>query len=221
VGILVVEAVLLGILLTASSPLAIMAVLVMLPTQPGGTRSAASFVAGWASVLTLIGLVPILVTGGVDFGSDSTGSSVAYGLQLGLGVASCAYAAVRIRRARQHRDPPPPKWLDRAARIPPLAAFGMGALLPYYVVAVACVNEVLQANLGQGASVVAYLAFVATTTLLLASPLIVIATAKEGSDARLAMMRAWLDRNSQLMITLVVAGLGVLLVLRGLVGLLS
>ena len=220
-GVVIVEALLLGILLTASSPIAIMAVLVMLPTRPGGTRSAAAFVAGWAAVLLAIGLFVLLGTGSVDFGDASTGSSVAFGLQLGLGLASCAYAAVRIRRSRQHRDPSPPKWLERAARIPPLAAFGMGALLPYYLVALACLDEILEANLTVGASLVAYLVFIAATTALLASPLIVIATAKQGSDERLAAMRAWLDRNSQPMITAVVLGIGVLLVLRGALGLLS
>src|SRR3954470_7176500 len=215
---LIVEAVLLGILLTASSPIAIMAVLVMLPSRPGGTRSALAFVTGWAPALLFIGIVVIFVTGSVEFGSDSTASSVTYGLQLGLGLASLAYAAVRIRRAREHRAPPPPKWLERASRIPPLAAFGMGALLPYYVVALACLGEILQAGLSPGASLVPYLVFVAVTTGLLASPLIVIATAKDSAPERLVVMRAWLDRNSQLMITLVVAGLGVLLVLRGALG---
>src|SRR3954447_8224839 len=169
-----------------------MAVLVMLPSRPGGTRSALAFVTGWATALLFIGIVVIFVTGSVEFGSDSTASSVTYGLQLGLGLASLAYAAGRIRRAREHRDPPPPRWLERAGRIPPLAAFGMGALLPYYVVALACVSEILEANGGQGAELVAYTCFVLATTALLASPLVVVATSKERSPERLAAMQGWL-----------------------------
>jgi hypothetical protein len=162
----------------------------------------------------------IFGTGDVDFGEGSTGSAVTAGLQLGLGVASLGYAFVRHRRLRTGGTPPPPKWLAHAGQVPPLAAFGLGALLPYYVVALACLGEILEAGVSQGAQVVAYLVFVVVTTGLLASPLVVVAAARDHSDERLAAMRGWLDRNSRLLITSLVAGVGVLLTVRGLLGLL-
>jgi hypothetical protein len=217
----VIESALLGIALTAASPIAIMGVLVMMPSMPHGRRSAVAFVAGWATVLLAIGLLGLLGPSGVDFGQGSTASTVTYGLQLGLGVASLGYAFIRFRRIRAHGSPPPPKWLERAGRVPPVAAFGMGALLPYYVVALACVSEILEANVSQGAELVAYAAFLIFTTGLLASPLIVVAASKERSPERLAAMGAWLDRNSGMLITILVAMIGLLLVVRGLFGLLS
>lgn len=220
-GGVIVEAALLGVVLTASSPIAIMGVLVMMPSKPRGMRSAAAFVAGWACVLLAIGLVGILGSGNLDFSSGSTASTVTFGIQLGLGIASLAYAVVRYRRLRAVGAPPPPKWLARAGTVPPLAAFGLGALLPYYVVAIACVTEILNANVSVGAGMVAYLVFVLVTTGLLASPLIVVATSKERSPERLAAMRAWLDRNSGMLITVLVAAIGLLLIARGALGLLS
>jgi hypothetical protein len=219
-GGLIVECALLGVVLTASSPIAIMGVLVMMPSKPHGMRSAGAFVAGWACVLIAIGLAGILTPGGLDFSNNSTASTVTYGLQLGLGIASLGYAFVRYRRLKTHGAPPPPKWLGRAGDVPPLAAFGLGALLPYYVVAIACVTEILQANVSVGAGLAAYLVFVLFTTGLLASPLIVVATSKERSQERLSAMRGWLDRNSGLLITVLVAGIGLLLVVRGALGLL-
>jgi hypothetical protein len=217
----ILESILLGIALTASSPIAIMGVLVMMPSRPHGTKSAAAFVAGWACVLIAIGLAGLLTTGGLDFSSGSSASRVTSGIQLGLGIASLGYAFVRFRRIRSRGTPPPPKWLARAGHVPPLAAFGMGALLPYYVVALACVSEILQANVSVAAGLVAYACFVIATTALLASPLVVVATSGERSPERLAAMQAWLDRNSGMLITLLVAGIGVLLVVRGLLGLLN
>jgi len=220
-GGLIVECALLGVVLTASSPIAIMGVLVMMPSKPRGMRSAVAFVAGWACVLLAIGLLGILGPSGLDFSNGSTASTVTYGLQLGLGIASLGYAVVRYRRLQAHGTPPPPKWLDRAGSIPPLAAFGLGALLPYYMVAIACVTEILQSNVSVTAGLVAYVVFVLFTTGLLASPLIVVASSGERSTQRLAAMRGWLDRNSGMMITLLVAAIGVLLVVRGVLGLLS
>jgi len=198
-----------------------MGVLVMMPSMPHGRRSAVAFVAGWATVLLAIGLLGLLGPSGLDFGQGSTASTVTYGLQLGLGVASLGYAIIRYRRIRARGSPPPPKWLERAGHVPPVAAFGMGALLPYYVVALACVSEILEANVSQGAELVSYAAFLIFTTGLLASPLIVVAASKERSPERLAAMGAWLDRNSGMLITILVAMIGLLLVVRGLFGLLN
>jgi hypothetical protein len=221
VGRLIVEAALLGLVLTAASPIAIMGVLVMMPSDPHGTRSAVAFVAGWFTVLLAIGLVVIYGTGSVDFGKGSTGSTVTSGLQLGLGIASLAYAVVRHRRFRTAGAPPPPKWLERAGRVRPLAAFGIGVFLPYYVVALACLGEILQAGVGRTEQLIAYLVFLAVTTGLLATPLVVVAMAKDRSDQRLAAMQHWLDRNSQMLITLLVAAVGLVLTVRGALGLLS
>ncbi|HXJ66763.1 MAG TPA: GAP family protein [Actinomycetota bacterium] len=220
-GGLIVECALLGLVLTASSPIAIMGVLVMMPSKPHGMRSAAAFVAGWACVLLAIGLLGILGPSGLDFSNGSTASTVTFGLQLGLGIASLGYAIFRYRRLRARGAPPPPKWLARAGTVPPLAAFGLGALLPYYVVAIACVTEILNANVSVGGGLVAYLAFLLVTTGLLASPLIVVATSRDRSPERLAAMQHWLDRNSGMLITLLVALIGLLLITRGGLGLLQ
>jgi Sap-like sulfolipid-1-addressing protein len=215
---LVLEAVLLGVVLTASSPIAIMGVLVMMPAIPHGKRSAAAFVAGWAVVLLAIGLVVILGTQSVDMGSKSTASLALYWVELALGVAGLVYAWVRLRRVRTRGAPPRPKWLEKAGRIPPVAAFGMGALLPYYVVALALLGDVLEAGVGTGAQVFAYAIFVVVTTGLLAAPLLV-ATFSREADAKVASMRGWLDRNDQILITAFVAMVALLMTVRGILGL--
>jgi hypothetical protein len=220
VGLLVVEAALFGLVLTASSPIAIMGVLVMMPAGPRGRRSAAAFVAGWGAVLLAIGLTVIFGTQSVDLRSTSSASVVLYWVEMTLGVAGFAYAWMRFRRIRVRGTPPPPNWLTRAGRIPPVAAFGMGALLPYYVVALACLGEVLEAGVGTGAQLVAYLIFVVVSTGLLASPLLVAAFSGE-AEAKVASMRAWLDRNDQNLVTAFVAIVAVFMTIRGILGLLQ
>jgi hypothetical protein len=49
----------------------------------------------------------------------------------------------------------------------------------------------------------------------------VVAASKERSPERLAAMGAWLDRNSGMLITILVAMIGLLLLIRGLFGLLK
>jgi Sap-like sulfolipid-1-addressing protein len=219
-GGLVLEAALFGAVLTASSPIAIVAVLVMMPAVPHGKRSATSFVAGWGAVLLAIGVVVIFGTGSVDMGSKSTATAVLYWVELALGIAGMVYAWVRFRRIKARGAPPRPKWLERAGRVPPVAAFGLGALLPYYVVALACLGEVLESGQGTGAQFVAYLVFVAVSTGLLASPLLVAAFSGQ-ADAKIAAMRTWLDRNDQNLITAFIAVIGLFMTVRGLLGLLQ
>jgi len=81
-------------------------------------------------VLLAIGIAVIFGTGSVDLGSTSTASVVLYWVELALGVAGLAYAWARFRTIGVRATPPRPKWLARAGRIPPVAAFGMGAILP-------------------------------------------------------------------------------------------
>ena len=217
-GLLVVEAALFGLVLTASSPIAIMGVLVMMLAGPRGRRSATARRVG--AVLLAIGLTVIFGTQSVDLRSTSSASVVLYWVEMTLGVAGLAYACMRFRRIRVRGTPPPPNWLTRAGRIPPVAAFGMGALLPYYVVALACLGEVLEAGVGTGAQLVAYLIFVVVSTGLLASPLLVAAFSGE-AEAKVASMRAWLDRNDQNLVTAFVAIVAVFMTIRGILGLLQ
>jgi tRNA A58 N-methylase Trm61 len=84
----------------------------------------------------------------------------------------------------------------------------------------ACLGEVLEAGVGTGAQLVAYLIFVVVSTGLLASPLLVAAFSEE-AEAKVASMRAWLDRNDQNLVTAFVAIVAVFMTIRGILGLLQ
>lgn len=219
-GGLVLETALFGAALTASSPIAIVAVLVMMPAVPHGKRSATAFVAGWGIVLLAIGVAVIFGTRSVDMGSKSAASAVLFWVELAVGIVGILYAWVRFRRIKARGAPPRPQWLERAGHVRPIIAFGLGALLPYYAVALACLGQVLESGQGTGGQFVAYLAFVVVSTGLLASPLLVAAFSSQ-ADEKVAAMRSWLDRNDQNLITAFIAVIGLLMTVRGALGLLQ
>ena len=87
------------------------------------------------------------------------------------------------------------------------------------MVALACLGEVLEAGVGTGAELVAYVVFVVVSTGLLASPLLVATFSGEG-DAKVASMRGWLERNDKNLITAFVTVVAFFMSIRGILGLL-
>lgn len=103
----------------------------------------------------------------------------------------------------------------------PVLAFGLGAFLPTYAVVMAAVSEMLSSGLSQGA-----LAAVAAGWVLLAStgvtaPLVVLVRDRERAAATYEAWRAWILGHSRAVLYGVGALVCVVLVVKGLVGLID
>jgi hypothetical protein len=217
--IVVLEMILFGAFLVAASPLAVVAEIVFV--TDGGLTRAVSFVAGWCTVLLIICVAGLGAGGGRDYSSGSTPTTVVSWLQLIAGIGLLGWVAWRIAaRRRAPADPPPPKWLAGAARLRPVGAFALGAFLPTYAIALAAVSEVVRADLAAGASIVACLVFVATATLLMAAPVLVVRSGGESSGPRLDAWRTWLHHHASDLTTGLLGLIGVVLCVRGITGLL-
>jgi hypothetical protein len=205
----------LGCVLVAASPFAVVAVIVMLSSR-SATRNAVAFLAGWFAVLIVIGAAGLLGTASVDFAPQSSGSLALAWIELAGAAALGIYVAFRLRRRQQPATTP--RWLEAAEHIRTPAAFALGAFLPTYAIALSAVAEVLHANHATAAGFAAYLVFVAVSTVLLATPLIVAVSSHEHADERLAALKAWVICNSTTLVTVLLSALALLLLVRGLSG---
>jgi hypothetical protein len=125
-----------------------------------------------------------------------------------------------VARRREPAEPEPPKWLAGAARLRPAGAFALGAFLPTYAIAFAATSDVVRANLATGAEVAAYLVFVATATLVMAAPVLVVRSGGERSGPRLEAWRTWLHHHARDLTTALIGVIGAMLLVRGITGLL-
>jgi hypothetical protein len=177
-------------------------------------------VAGWCVALAAIGAIVVSGAAAADFGEGSAPTKAVSTLQLVFGVGLLGYVLWRAVRGRR-RVAAEPRWMAGAERIGPLGAFGIGAFIPTYAIALAGLADLARSGVGPWAATLSYLVFVVVSAVGLAAPLIVVATSGGGSDERLAAWRAWLVAKSRTVVTVLLGALGVLLVVRGIQGLAS
>lgn len=206
----------------ALRPWAIMAS-VLLTTAPQGTRRAVAFAVGWMFALTAVAVVTVLFAPRHTSSSSSKALDV---LDVVIGLLLCGWFFRQRRRAR--RDPKSadggqqvPGWMARVQRMPAPLAFCAGVFLPSYIFVFAAVSEMLHVGLSKASLVLAGVAFV-----LIASAGVVAAPAvglvrRDRADAIYERWRVWLVTNSAAIVLWSAAGIGVLLTVKGLVGLLT
>ena len=111
--------------------------------------------------------------------------------------------------------------MGRVDNMSAIAAMALGAFLPSYIVVVAAVNEMLDSGLQQR-----HLAIVATIWVLLATagvaaPLYVVVRHPESAPATYERWRTWIVANSRAVLFAVGGLVAVVLVGKGIVGLLG
>jgi threonine/homoserine/homoserine lactone efflux protein len=185
----------------AVSPIPILAVILMLLTE----RSTANAIGG---VVALLGI------GRADSAEDpSTGLLIA---QFVLAALLLAGAARRWRmRARPGDDHETPKWMNAVRSVHPPRAFALGigliALNPKDALLTIATGARLAESDAAGASaVIALVVFALVSSTTIVAPILAEAAMGARAEPILERSRAWLERNGNAAVAIVLAVLGAL-----------
>jgi hypothetical protein len=205
-------------LLTSVTPWGIVAVIVLLSAK-SRPRGAIAFVAGWVASILLTGGLIIGTYSGARSKPGSSAGNAMLGIQLALGVLLLALAARRWRRrAATDASTTEPKWLGALDKMRPIVAFGLGMFWVNLVLVVAAAIAVADAELSHTDATLAYLLYALLATLGVAAILAVYYVNRARAEARLAGMRSWLTEHNAAVVSAMLAAVGLVFIVRGLIG---
>jgi hypothetical protein len=204
-------------LLTSVTPWGIVAVIVLLSAK-SRPRGAIAFVAGWVASILLTGGLIIGTYSGARSKPGSSAGNAMLGIQFALGVLLLALAARRWRRrAATDASTTEPKWLGALDKMRPIVAFGLGMFWVNLVLVVAAAIAV-DAELSHTDATLAYLLYALLATLGVAAILAVYYVNRARAEARLAGMRSWLTEHNAAVVSAMLAAVGLVFIVRGLIG---
>jgi hypothetical protein len=197
----------------AVSPIPVLAVILMLLTERS-TLNSAALLAGWALALAVIaGLVAALGVGSTEAGEDpATGLVIA---QLALAAVLLAGAVRRWRMHARGAGSRASRWLERLRAVGPAGAlvlgFGLIALNPKDgLLTVAAGARLAEADPGSGATAGALAIFVVASSGTIAAPIAAELALGDRAEPILERSRAWLERNGNAAVAVVLLVLGLL-----------
>jgi Sap, sulfolipid-1-addressing protein len=149
-------------------------------------------------------------------------SNAVYIVEIVLGLALLAFAARRRAGDRLATSPTAePAWLTKLDRMGPIVAFAFGTFMINVVFVVDAGLRIAAADPEASAAVVAVLFYSVLSTAALIAVLAVYFGDRDGAEARLARMRAWIARNNAKVITGMLAVVGIFIAVKGVVGLMA
>jgi len=197
----------------------------MLLRSKAGRITAVALVAG----MTVIRLAQGVVFGfivGKGTGGTTASDGPGHAASLLLLVVAILFYVTAIKQLFSHPDDdaPPPRWMAMIDSITPLKAFALGTGImligaKFWVFTLAAINAIAAADLGQGASVLAFLAFVllAESILLLSIGVAYLLPAKAG--AFLDAVIEFLTRHNRVLVIVIGTVFGTWFLIKALNGL--
>jgi len=135
-------------------------------------------------------------------------------------LASGRDARYRERRAKKKEGRPPPRWQRELRRGSPRTTFVLGALLTLPGASyLAALDKLTKLNYSTFVTVLIVLGFNLVMLLLLEVPMIAFALAPQGTPAAIDRAKAWAGIHGRVYAERGFAVIGVLLVIKGIVGL--
>jgi len=180
----------------AVSPMAIVAIILMLVTAKGRANGTL-FAVGWLAGLAVLGAVVLLLAGPADASEGGEPAAWTGWLKLLLGVGALLLAARQWRgRPAEGAEPETPRWMASLDRIQPGGALGLGALLSAVNpknggLTIAAAASIAGAGLTGGEQAVALAVFVLVGSAGVLAPLVLYLVAGEGAARTLESWRAW------------------------------
>jgi len=192
---------------------------VLLVASASGVAKAMAYVAGWVLALAAVAVATIaLYPQTPRAASNSPWTSW---VQIASGAALGGWLLVRLRRPVAAKSKAQPRWMARLDSMSPLPAFVLGAFLPNYAIVVAAVSNVVAAGLSQAWAAVTLVLFIVVASAGVATPLLVLVFRRVDAPRIYQTWRAWLVKNGQALMTVVLAVVALILIVKGSVGLVT
>ena len=211
----------------AISPIAIIAIILMLFTAKARVN-APLFALGWFAGLAIVAGIAYLAGDASDVSSDDDASNWAFVLKTVLGVLLLVLAIRQWNGRQRPGDPPkpPPKWMQGIDQFTPVKAFGLGALLSgpnpkNLLLSMAAGTTVAQLGATGTDAWIAILIYALLGTVTIAGPLLYYFLAGKSAEKNLDELRGWLGANNAAVMTILFLLLGISLLSDGLKGLLA
>lgn len=198
----------------AVSPIPVLAVILMLLTERS-TLNASALLAGWALALTVIAAG----VAALGIGSSEAGEDPGTAMIVAQFVLAALLLAGGLRRWRMHRrgggEERHARWIERLRSVGPAGALVLGigliALNPKDgLLTVAAGARLADADLGTGTAVGALMIFVAVSSTTIAAPILAELALGDRAESILERSRAWLERNGNAALAVVLIALGLL-----------
>jgi threonine/homoserine/homoserine lactone efflux protein len=158
-----------------------------------GTRKGLAFILGWLACLVVVIAAVILVTGGKPPQPNTAPSTAALAVKLALGVLLIGLAVRQWRRMGRPRKPP--AWMARLDRLSPWTAAGLAAFLQPWALVAAGAATVTQAKLSHAADYLTLTLFCVLATSSFLYLELYASFRPATADARLKLLRTWLDTH--------------------------
>ncbi len=191
---------------------------ILLVTARGGQKEPA-YVGGWVAVLAAVAIATVLLYPQVPQSSTTSHGQAVVEIVIGLVLGGWL-----LRRWRHPKDvgtDTQPSWMTRLDSMSPLLAFGLGAFLPTYAVVVAAVSEMVSSGLTQGWLLVVAVAWVLLASSGVASPLVVLVKDRDRAPQTYQRWRVWILAHSRAVLYGVGGVVCLVLIVKGVIGLLS
>jgi hypothetical protein len=192
---------------------------VLFVTSQGGIPKARAYVAGWVLALTVVAVATVALYPATP--KVTSNSPWVSWVQIASGVTLSAWLLQRSRRPTSATSAAQPKWMGSLDSMSPWAALAVGAFLPNYVIVVAAVGNVVQAGLPQARAVIAMVLFIVVASAGVAAPLLLLVIRRHDAPALCQRWRAWLISHGRDLGTIVLGVVAVVLIVKGIVGLIS
>jgi hypothetical protein len=205
-------------LFLAVQPWSVLAAILLVTAQDGMKKEIA-YVGGWVTALVAVAVTTVLVYPDIPQGSTSSNSQAA--VELGVGILFGGWLLWRWRNPKDAGTEKQPSWMARLDTMSPLLAVGLGAFLPSYFVVVAALDEMVSSGLSQGGLLLAALGWVLLASTGVASPLWPLVTDREHAPETYERWRTWITTHSRAVLFLVGALVSIVLIGKGLGGLIT
>lgn len=203
-------------------PTPILAMILML-FSPRRRGNVAAYLVGWVAGITTVVTIAALLTSGVEEVADGEDYHTVDWVRIAIGVCLLLYAVKKWLGRPTGPDVEMPKWMSAINDFTPLKSLGIGLLLSglnpkNFALAASAGTAVGQPGLTTAESIIVGVLFVVVATLGLALPVLYYALGGSNARRHLDSTRTWLIANNTVLVTALMALIGVVLIGEGIRG---
>ncbi len=210
-------------LTAAVSPFSLIAFSLVLATDRG-VKNGVAFIAGWITMVMVIGVAALIVGNSIDVSKSSSSSDQAtYGIEIALGVVLLTMWVRRRIRGPVERvvdeKKPEPGWKRRIESMGPVGAFVLGAAVQTWPVMLAGAAEITRGGLGDAEAIGVMFLFALGTVAGVVILEMLALRAPGSAAARLERIQNYVDAHRDTVVSWIMLGGGSWLLARGVLGL--